>query len=164
MSIWTRPKPPRIPSIAFGLKFNSICCSTLRPYKYYWFLMKIQILRGDVHDISAETKSMMLTSASFLAEISVRSPQKLYIFFIYKNIFWLKVSKKKLFNFENTSTDADRQRLGQAITTCIAFKYLSQHKPELAPKSGKQMHVWFSLRSQIKYFVILRSHKHIRVQ
>ena len=36
----------------------------------------------------------MSPSASFLAEISVRSPRKLYIFMIYKNIFWIKVSKK----------------------------------------------------------------------
>ena len=33
-------------------------------------------------------------SASFLAELSVRSPRKLVIFIIYKNIFWIKVSKK----------------------------------------------------------------------
>ena len=38
--------------------------------------------------------SATLYSASFLAEISVGSPQKLYIFIIYKNIFWIKVSKK----------------------------------------------------------------------
>ena len=33
-------------------------------------------------------------SASFLAELSLRSPRKLIIFIIYKNIFWIKVSKK----------------------------------------------------------------------
>ena len=33
-------------------------------------------------------------SASFLTEISVSSPWKLLIFSIYKNIFWIKVSKK----------------------------------------------------------------------
>ena len=33
-------------------------------------------------------------SASFLAEISVRSPRKLFIYIIYKHIFWIKVSKK----------------------------------------------------------------------
>ena len=33
-------------------------------------------------------------SASFFAEKSARSPRKLFIFVIYKNIFWMKVSKK----------------------------------------------------------------------
>ena len=33
-------------------------------------------------------------SASFLAELSVSSPRKKNIFIIYKNIFWIKVSKK----------------------------------------------------------------------
>ena len=37
--------------------------------------------------------SLPVSSASFLAEISVRSPRKLFIFIILKNIFWLKVSK-----------------------------------------------------------------------
>ena len=35
-------------------------------------------------------------SASFLAEISVSSSRKLFIFIIYKNIFRIKVSKKQL--------------------------------------------------------------------
>ena len=34
------------------------------------------------------------TSPSFLAELSVSSPQKISIFIIKKNIFWIKVSKK----------------------------------------------------------------------
>ena len=34
------------------------------------------------------------TSASFLAEISVSSPQKSFISIIYNSIFWIKVSKK----------------------------------------------------------------------
>ena len=38
-------------------------------------------------------------SASFLAELSVSSPQKLFIFIIYKNIFWIKVSKKYFIQF-----------------------------------------------------------------
>ena len=45
------------------------------------------------------------TSASYLAEISVKSPRKLFIFIIYKNIFWIKVSKKTFnFNFEKSFT------------------------------------------------------------
>ena len=39
----------------------------------------------------------VVRSASFLAEISVTSPRKLFIFIIWKNIFWMKVSKKYLF-------------------------------------------------------------------
>ena len=34
--------------------------------------------------------------ASFLAEISVSSPRIIFIFIIYKNIFWIKASKKYL--------------------------------------------------------------------
>ena len=44
--------------------------------------------------------AQVLGSASYSAETSVRSPRKLLIFTIKKNIFWIKVSKKKLFNFE----------------------------------------------------------------
>ena len=40
----------------------------------------------------------MTTSASFFAEISVSSPQTICIFIIYKNLFWIKASKKT-FNF-----------------------------------------------------------------
>ena len=35
-------------------------------------------------------------SASFLAEMSVRSAQKTFIFIIYENVSWIKVSKKHL--------------------------------------------------------------------
>ena len=41
----------------------------------------------------------MWTSASFLAEISVRSPRKLFIFIIYKNLLCIKVSKKYFIYF-----------------------------------------------------------------
>ena len=34
------------------------------------------------------------TSASFLAETSVRSPRQLFIFIMYRHIFWIKVRKK----------------------------------------------------------------------
>ena len=37
--------------------------------------------------------AMVVSSASFLAELSVRSPRKLIVFIILKNIFWIKVSK-----------------------------------------------------------------------
>ena len=36
----------------------------------------------------------VIISASFLAEISIRSPRKIFIFIIYKNVFWIKVSRK----------------------------------------------------------------------
>ena len=39
------------------------------------------------------------SSASFLTEISVSSPRKLFIFIIFKNIFWIKVSKKYFIQF-----------------------------------------------------------------
>ena len=40
------------------------------------------------------SRAHLLFSGSFLSEISVRSPQLLFIFIIYKNIFWMKVSQK----------------------------------------------------------------------
>ena len=47
----------------------------------------------------------MSSSASVLAKTSVRSPRKLFMFIILKNIFWIKVSKKNiLFYLENRST------------------------------------------------------------
>ena len=44
-----------------------------------------------------------VTSASFLADISVSSPRKLFVFIIFKKI-WIKVSKKKNIFFEKGST------------------------------------------------------------
>ena len=38
--------------------------------------------------------AQLTVSASFLAELSVSSPRKLSILIIYKNIIWIKVSKK----------------------------------------------------------------------
>ena len=41
--------------------------------------------------------SQPIGSASFLAEISVSSPWKLFIFITYTKLFWIKVSKKMLY-------------------------------------------------------------------
>ena len=38
----------------------------------------------------------ILNSDSFLAEISVKSPRKSFIYIIYESIFWIKISKKCL--------------------------------------------------------------------
>ena len=50
------------------------------------------------------------TSASLLAETSVRSPRKLFIFIIYKNIFRIKVSKKYFIYFSKQKHWAQRQQ------------------------------------------------------
>ena len=48
----------------------------------------------------------MMNSASFLAEIPVRSPQKIFIFIVKKNYFLdLSIQINILFNFEKGSTD-----------------------------------------------------------
>ena len=52
----------------------------------YFSIVQINIFRGDLSDISAKTATLF-TSVSFLAELLVRSPRKLIIFIIYKNIF-----------------------------------------------------------------------------
>ena len=49
--------------------------------------------------------SLMIPSASYLAEISVSSPRKLLVFIIQKCLFWIKVSKKQYIYFEKGSTD-----------------------------------------------------------
>ena len=57
-----------------------------------------------------------------LAEISPRSPRKLFIFIMCKNIFWIKVSKK-LFNLILKKTSLlGMQRFRKATTTCIRVK------------------------------------------
>ena len=55
---------------------------------------KLDNVRGDLADVSAKAKTLLQSSASFLAETSVSSPQKSFIYIIYNNIFWIKVSKK----------------------------------------------------------------------
>ena len=52
-------------------------------YKHFWWYRYTSISRLAVR-----------SSGYFLAEISVSSPGKLFIFIIYKNLFWIKVSKK----------------------------------------------------------------------
>ena len=49
---------------------------------------------GTVHSQCVVETVALICSASFVAEILVRSPQKTVIFFILKKKFWIKVSKK----------------------------------------------------------------------
>ena len=52
-----------------------------------------------------EDEDYVRSSASFLAEISVKSPRKLFIFITKKNIFsGSKYPRSNLFNFEKGST------------------------------------------------------------
>ena len=46
--------------------------------------------------ILQQTEALLVTSGSFLAEILVNSPWKSFIFIIYGNVFWIKVSKQYL--------------------------------------------------------------------
>ena len=48
---------------------------------------------------SAACALVLHISASFLAEISARSPRKLFIFIIWKILFWIKVSNKYFIKF-----------------------------------------------------------------
>ena len=59
------------------------------------------------------------TSVAVLAEISLRSPRKLFIFIIKKKIIGSKYPKNKLFNFEKNFTgynieNEDEQHQGEA--------------------------------------------------
>ena len=42
-----------------------------------------------------QRRTEVCASVSFLAETSVRSPQKVFVFIIYKNVFWVGISKKE---------------------------------------------------------------------
>ena len=46
-------------------------------------------------------------NGSFVAEISIRLLQQLFILVVYKHIFWIAVSEKYLFHFEHRSTESD---------------------------------------------------------
>ena len=69
-------------------KENCLLFKTKMPARVWVLPACIITSPTDEHDTVA--------SASFLAELSVSSPQKLFIFIIKKNIFWIKVSKKYL--------------------------------------------------------------------
>ena len=51
--------------------------------------------------------SLMATSDSVSADISVRSPRKLSIFNVWKIIFWVKIFRKYLIYFWEKMTDGD---------------------------------------------------------
>ena len=72
----------RLPGLSTAMKIN----------------MAREVITGEREtDKSQLSKALLVTfSASFLAELSVRSPRKLFIFIIKKNIFWIKVSKNKI--------------------------------------------------------------------
>ena len=65
-------------------------------------MIKMNNFRGDLSGISAEKTSLVLacgrflesSSVAVLAEISLRSPRKLFIFTIKSHIFWIIVSKQ----------------------------------------------------------------------
>ena len=50
------------------------------------------------HTGNCRNSTYVLPSVAVLAEIPLKSPQKLFIFIIKKNICWLKVSKNKIIN------------------------------------------------------------------
>ena len=76
----------------------TLCSSRKMQLMVIYFIKALLCVTGVLtwmnNDESCALYSGIPYSASFLAEISVSSPRKLFIFIIYKNIFWLKVSKK----------------------------------------------------------------------
>ena len=58
--------------------------------------------------MTAATADLVTTSVAALAEISLRSPRKLFIFIIIKKYIGSKYPKNKLFNFEKNFTGRDR--------------------------------------------------------
>ena len=74
---------------------------------YHFVRIKSRTLRRSV--------SWVQSSVAVLAEISLKSPRKLFIFVIKKHIYRIKISKiNKLFNFETNFTDLNMLRMLQA--------------------------------------------------
>ena len=66
--------------------------------KIFNFILKTKHWLGEYrygHVTGACTEAILISEV-FLAEISLRSARKLFIFIILKDIFWIKVSKKIL--------------------------------------------------------------------
>ena len=56
--------------------------------------MKVNNHWGYLTDISAKTKTLVVTSSDFVpADISVISPRKLFIFITQNCVYWIKVSQ-----------------------------------------------------------------------
>ena len=64
-----------------------------KSFKFRMIPIDLRIGLDAVLNKDQDLAALLYTSASFLAEISVNSPWKLFIFIIYKNIFCIKVSK-----------------------------------------------------------------------
>ena len=64
-----------------------------------------------------------ISSEVFLAEIPLKSPRKISIFIIYKNIFWIKVSKKRFYLIlkKKLAVYQARVRSSQAGTATLAL-------------------------------------------
>ena len=77
----------------FVFRIQHTMCGILWSYKYDCLHKKINF-QGGLTNTLATTKTLVHTSVSFLAELSVSSPQKLFIFIILKKKIWIKVSKK----------------------------------------------------------------------
>ena len=76
----------------------------------------------------ARIVTYLVTSASFLAELSVSSPQKLFIFISRKIFSGSKYPKNILFNFEKGSTAGDRLWV---LSICVGYCYIMSDTQEL---------------------------------
>ena len=72
---------------------------------------------------------MLLGISAVLAKVSVCSPRKSFIFFIWKIIFWMKVSKKNiLFTFEKGSTAWNATQMSGLQTFDDVMAAIGSHK------------------------------------
>ena len=83
--------------VLFSHKSKFLCHkhAGILPALLYTFLMADDIITA----ISPDVSNYIPSSASFLAEILDRSPRQLFIFIIWNNFFWIKVSKKDFIKF-----------------------------------------------------------------
>ena len=100
----------------------------------------------------------MQASVAVLAEISLRSPRKLFILIIKKYIYRSKVSKKNEFNLEKLFTDAggsvailDFNNSEDSIVDGVQALFLSQLVVPAAKEKGLEAEYEY-LRPSIKAF------------
>ena len=60
---------------------------------FFFNIVKINIFRGDLSDISAKTATLVLSSASFVADTLVTSPQEIFIVIMLKKILGQDIQK-----------------------------------------------------------------------
>ena len=102
-----------------------------------------------------------------LAEISVRSPPKLFIFIIYRNILWMKVFKNNILFYFETRSIAARASIGQPFagvcfepSLCL-ITLVSLHLHQSAASVNQFCHVSRNIAYVTPHILYLYDQKYI---